>query len=108
MCDFGGFQTFSSPVARKDHRCVDCGRVIPKGVEHAKISYTDMGKMWDSRICNQCGILHQLMDLEFGGDDGCGIAWGELRETWFDHYNDLPVEVLALSPARWVAARRKI
>lgn len=108
MCDYPEFYRYTSPIARKDYRCDDCRRVIHKGQQHIYWCGKYGGEMQSARQCNQCATLMQMMAVDFGGDDGCGIAFGELYECWRESCGELPMEVLALSPPAWMQKRQEI
>lgn len=101
MCDYPEFYRFSEPVARKNHRCDDCGRRVEIGQKHLAWSGKSDGDVFTARSCKQCDVLRGMLEKEgFGGDDGCGIAWGGSNNC-----NELSLEVLALSPPKWLRER---
>lgn len=105
MCDYPELFNITEPVARKDHWCCECHRRIERGTKYTRISGKWDGEMSSFGQCNQCATLSMMMSHDFGGDDGCGIYFGHLYETWNEHCMDLPMEVLALSPPTWLVRR---
>ncbi len=79
-CDFGGPECFSEAqrVARKEHRCVECGGTIVKGD-----IYRHMSGIWDGtpdtfKWCDTCTTIYNLVS-----------GWHEEdRRAFFD----LPIE----------------
>lgn len=59
------------PVARKPHRCNDCGRIIRPGEKYRKGSGMDGSTAWTWRECEHCTWLVHLIpwDDEYGDQD---------------------------------------
>ena len=63
---------------RKDHRCVECNRAIPKGTECERISGKWEGEFSTSHTCLDC------MNIRDGLSCGDGMVIGELWQEIAD------------------------
>ena len=79
-CDSPSFFTQKQVVARKDHRCTECGETILKGAKYEIV----VGK-WDTintfRTCLSCVEIRD----HFACGNGWifGQLWEDLRENFF-------------------------
>ena len=69
-----------TPVARKPHRCEECGRTIPKGARYLRQSNADGSQAWTFKAHEDCVAL--------------GIAYRTKHRLW-DEYDWLPMWELA-------------
>ncbi len=83
-CEWPQFYGESFPVARKEHRCIECQMPIAKGEKHLRYA----GK-WDGRVtggrqhmvCREL-CMHYRDHDPYG--EGC-IPFGCLFETWNEY-----------------------
>lgn len=90
---YNEFQNETSPKARKEHQCYECGKTILKGEKYHRFSGKFDGEMFSFATCDDCEILRaQIAVMET--DDGCkgeeticpyGQLMEEARER-FDNY----------------------
>ncbi len=71
----------STPVARKEHRCEECRKAIPKGAKHKLVKMLYDGSWSTTRTCMLC--------VEIGDHFACGQSriigqlWSDLEESFF-------------------------
>jgi hypothetical protein len=65
----------SEPVARKEHRCHECGRTIRVGEKYVREATVCEGALGDEVFCADCESLQGLV---------CGRLYGGLREAIFE------------------------
>ena len=81
MCDAEPLegQTTKWPRARKEHHCIECGDVIPVGVQYQLITGVSDHRGWTFKTCEVCVAVRQLyVDTLLPGD--CWPAFGQLYE----------------------------
>ena len=54
-------------VARKTHKCAECGRVIAKGESHRFYKGLIYGSWFDGRQCAHCMVMADWLSRECGG-----------------------------------------
>lgn len=87
MCDYDGPSVFTETVVRgrKEHRCVECKRVMPKGEEHEMCKGVWDGEWSTYRTCLPCRDLRNRISAikhkEYG--DACYV-YGDLAEDVTD------------------------
>lgn len=71
--DYEPVECFSetTPTARKDHKCCECGELIKKGEKYHRMKYLCDGQWWNTKVCILCERIR---------NDYCA-PYGELRET---------------------------
>lgn len=63
MSDFGASRKL---IGKKDHQCVWCGQIIPKGEEHCHYKGKFDGEWQDWRMHPECFAVHDSAD--YNGD----------------------------------------
>lgn len=94
--------TESYPVAKKNWRCGECGRVIPVGEKYYCHTGKWNGKFGVDRTCLDCSsVIEHLF---------CGHAFGQAWEQLQDHLHDHGVDGLSWSRIAKLtpAAREKV
>ena len=71
------FQNDTTPVARKPHKCCECGLDIPKGVKHHLQKGVYDGSFYTWRAHADCAELYWRLNR----DRGVGGDWGEAIGT---------------------------
>ena len=68
-------------TARKDHRCSECGDVIPKGTKHEHVTGCWEGRWERFRTCLLCVEIRD----HFSCGEGWiyGEVWSQLAESFF-------------------------
>ncbi len=68
----------STVKARKDHRCYECNREIPKGTKHDIVKVLFDGEGWETlRRCPLCSYVAEVCGMKSGE---CPL-WGGLIEA---------------------------
>ena len=80
------FYERKNPIARKDHKCCECGRVIPKGEQYEYVTGKYEGEFFECKTCWQCAEILRTFS--------CGAV---LHETLWEEMNDYVFENLTLS-----------
>jgi len=85
----------SEPVARKEHRCTECGRKIRVGEKYIREATICEGDIDDEVSCSDCESLQSLV---------CGRIYRGLREAIFEEVRWCGIEptapaIRALTPA---------
>lgn len=93
-CDLApDFYTWTEPVARKQHRCVECRAPILKGEKHFRYAGKWEGDLSTGRQHLECMEACMLLRDKFGGGDSC-VAFGDLKpdfrevDEYFEREND--------------------
>lgn len=73
---------------RKDYKCCECRRVIPKGVPHENVKHLYEGGWSSVRTCDLC---RHVRDSLFKGGCAFGELWESVQEAYReDRHNDGP------------------
>lgn len=90
----------STPTARKEHRCSECGGVIAKGVKYKRVFGVWDGCADSFKICPACDELRERIvehELAEGCDeDESHCPFGQLGQYLADHQHP---DMVALRPA---------
>lgn len=86
------------PVARIQHKCAECGRVIHKGER-----YLNEGTLWDGKkkthkTCAHCEVVRQWLTQECSGFVYGGI-WEDISEHAWEGYG-IRVKMMAVGMER--------
>ena len=96
-CEYDGdamptLWTETNPTARKDHRCDDCGGIIPAGQKYKHIKFKWEGEFETSNVCLGCQDIRTVFPC---------VAVGDLKRAVLDELSegdgDLPL--VDLGPA---------
>ena len=68
--------------SRKEHKCCECFRVIPKGLQYQHISGKWDGYIETYKTCMDCKYIRD--GLSCGGVVGLGELWFEVYEVFGD------------------------
>jgi hypothetical protein len=83
-CDFEGTHLGTAKhVARKDHRCGDCGRIIGKGESYMVGSWASEGRIERMKMCAHCRVVADWLEANCGG-----YVWGGLIEDLREHIEE--------------------
>ena len=55
------------PIARKEHRCGECGRTILRGEPYERHSMVYDGSASTHAVCEHCAVLTEWLVIECGG-----------------------------------------
>lgn len=100
-------------AARKDHKCDECRRTIPRGATYHYVTGLFDGSWWSVKVCARCDRAwtraHDSGALWGCHHDDDGPSYGELAEwlkegrheaRWIEHW-------WSMSPIEIVRARRE-
>ena len=73
------FQFYATPKARKDHRCCECGDVIPKGHQYEAFTAKYDGAVSTTKTCLGCADIRSVYSC--GEDEP---PFGEMWNAWND------------------------
>lgn len=71
------------PIARKEHKCGECRRIILAGEPYERHSMVYDGTASDHAICSHCAVLTEWLAIECGG-----TVTGEMIEDIEEHAHD--------------------
>lgn len=80
--------------SRKEHKCEECRRLIPKGSSYVKIFAVNEGYVWKAKRCLDCyKLCEELYSYRYS--NGCyiedaGHTWGELLSELREMYKEDP------------------
>jgi hypothetical protein len=105
----------TTPIARREYRCGECGRWIRIGEKYHKVVGLDAyGQSqtpvkWDTyRTCRHCIALGEWMNVVCGGWPIRGLR-AELVEHWYDGYRSVPFgRLIVAQKHRWHDGRDPI
>lgn len=81
------FYAQSHPRAAKEHKCCECGDVIPKGARHLYARGKSDGMFWDYRVCAACDEIGRAFYCD-GGQ--CFTAlWDDICDQMFPRWNEM-------------------
>jgi len=69
------------PKARKEYRCCECERAIPKGEIYERASGKFDGEFYDQKTCEQCAEIRQSFSCE--APPPFGELWEEITDYLF-------------------------
>lgn len=78
------FANVAKRIARKEHKCGECGEVISKGRPYFRSSVLCDGGWFHHKVCAPC---HGI------GDVFCAVEAGELGQMYEDEFGFSPYEV---------------
>ena len=84
----------ADPVARKDHKCRECGRVIERGERYHVDRFVWEGKLDAHKTCAHCMVAREWLRQECGGYLFGGVE-EDIREH--AHNGDYPMGVYRLA-----------
>lgn len=61
------FYSVAKPIARRDHRCGECGRTIMKGEQYERHTMAFEGTASTHLVCAHCAVLTDWLVRECGG-----------------------------------------
>lgn len=89
------------PVAKKNWKCCECGRQIPKGEKYYCLTGKWHGEFFVERMCMDCRSVTEHLF--------CGFTFGQVWEDLRDHLYDTGGEISWEKVARLTpAAREKV
>jgi hypothetical protein len=91
----GGYCTIlksSNPIARKEHKCHECYRIIQAGEKYLSETFLYDGKIDLHKTCADCVSIRENF---FSGGWVYGETKAMLREHVMDHDGDVPESCLA-------------
>lgn len=95
------FYTCENVKARKDHRCEECWRVIPKGEKYERTSMKFDGDVSTIKTCIQCAeIRDAFRDPE--GEFIMGELWEQMREKFSEFTTGCLQELVTPEAKRFV------
>ena len=68
------------PKSRKEHKCTECGKVIPKGVIYQRVSYKFDG---DISCCKTCSICAEIRAAFYCDTELIGEFWSQIEDYVF-------------------------
>lgn len=95
-----------SPVARKEHRCGECGRTILVGEPYERHSMVYDGSASSHAVCTHCAVLTEWLVVECGG-----AITHEMIEDIEEHAHDYGrtdlAELATAARGKWESYRGK-
>lgn len=76
------FESLYTPRARKDFRCEECRRLIPKGTQYQKYSGKFEGDLFSTKTCLQCVEISAAYRCDHGAMV-IGELWTDIRDQMF-------------------------
>lgn len=80
----------SRPIARKQHRCVECYRTINDGERYFRAEGCIDGQWTTYKLCRHCDALSHFMRVLCNGWPFGGL-YEELVEHWREGYVSIPL-----------------
>lgn len=80
MCELPSCITEAKPVARKRHKCCECGGIILEGEQYIRVSGIWDGEPSRFKVCVDCDALRAEADKNTRDPEEC-TAFGCLRDT---------------------------
>ncbi len=77
------FVNVTTPVARKEHKCDECGEPIPLGARYTKTDSKYDGTFHTDRECASCTETREEFSFTVVG----GLLWSSFREEWANGAN---------------------
>lgn len=94
------------PIARKEHRCGECGRTILVGEPYERHSMVFEGTASHHAVCTHCAVLTEWLVIECGG-----TITHEMIEDIEEHARDYEradlAELAAAARGKWESFRGK-
>lgn len=103
-CEWPEFYAESFHVAKKEHRCCECGAQIKVGEKYLNFRSKYGGEFYVSKqhmVCRE--LCMSIRDLLQNGDCLC---FGELYDEGYEIYRDTPRRIRSLY-ARWKFQKEK-
>lgn len=86
--------------ARKAHKCMECGREIPKGESYHTETFKHDGDVKTHKTCAHCMVARDWLRMECGG-----WIYGMVQEDLGEHVSESP-EYYGMPLARLYVAQR--
>lgn len=99
-CESPDFWSESIRTARKEHKCVECRKIIPKGEKYNILTGKWDGEMSSYKMCLTCREIESKLSCG-GGGVVFGTLWYEIRESVFPNMSFACLEKLSI-PAKKV------
>jgi hypothetical protein len=94
------FQDVTYPKARKEHRCVECRRLVPKGEQYQKWVMKFDGDLSCDKTCSECAEIRQVFS--------CGEMQPQFGQLWQEmHDNAFPYLTTGSECFRELSAKSK-
>ena len=74
-CDFWHITT---PMARKEHTCTECGASIVIGAAYHRVAWKFEGQVGTDKVCDPCWEAMQEFEYRIFG----GSFWDQMYEEW--------------------------
>lgn len=73
----------ADPVARKEHRCDDCGRTIEPGERYHRATWASYGDLLTSKMCGHCKAASRWLTVVCSG-----FIWSQVIEELKEHWDE--------------------
>jgi hypothetical protein len=108
-CDgYPEFSDFSWPKARKEHKCGDCNKTIPKGEKYQRWAGKFDGEMFTEKRCAICVEIRDAFTCTESDQTGPpnGELWSDIAEYMFPHLTTACFDKLQTPEAKAELRRR--
>ncbi len=96
------------PLAKREHRCSECGRTIGPGEQYLREAFRWDGEFQSHKTCKHCEVARNWLSAECGGWCYGGVE-EDVREHCFGHGYGMDLYRLAVGMAwRWRTPRGRL
>jgi hypothetical protein len=95
---YSEFYSETFPRAAKEHKCCECGKVIPKGSKHLYARGKYEGDFWTERQCMYCRDF--CMEIRDKVNEGVCLPFGMLHECLSDLHLEIRSELKKKRPEK--------
>lgn len=105
MCRVDGepadFYRVMKPIARREHKCGECGRTILSGERYERHTFGSEGTASGHCICSHCAVLSEWLLIECGGSI-VGELIVDIEEHATEYERGDLAQLAACARAQWM------